>query len=139
MCSRFLNSENVGMAQYKLVHQFKELGFPDIGFAQGTAQALFVGNFLYADFRMPSNFTVFAFHKQEPLSDSCQNDYLICQLVQTQGQKKSLDKIKASLKHTVHIPPDFNSMEIQIQCSLPHVRSFLETKVSMPQESSGLE
>ena len=127
------------MAQYELVHQFKELGFPDISFAQGTAQALFVGNFLYANFSMPSDFTVFAFHEQEPLSDSCQNDYLICQLVQTQGQKKSLNEIKASLKQTVHVPTDFNSMETQIQCLLPHVRTSLETKVPMPQESSGLE
>ena len=39
-CTHFLNSTNVGMAQYKLVHQFKELGFPYIGFTQGTAQAL---------------------------------------------------------------------------------------------------
>jgi len=80
-CSRFLNSENVGMAQYELVHQFKEFGFPDIGFAQGTAQALFVGDFLYADSSTPSNFTVFAFREQEPLPNSPQNDYLICQLV----------------------------------------------------------
>ena len=86
------------MAQYELVHQFKELGFPDIGFAQGTAQALFVGDFLYADSSTPSNFAVFAFHEQTPLSASRQNVYLICQLGQTQGQKKSLDEIKASLK-----------------------------------------
>jgi hypothetical protein len=52
----------------------------------------------------------FAFHKQEPLSDSRQNDYLICQLVQTHGQKKMLDKIKASLKQAVHVPTDFSSM-----------------------------
>ena len=114
-CSRFLNSDNIGMAQYELVHQFKDLGFPDIGFAQGTAQALYVGDFLYADSSTPSNFTVFAFHEQEPLSDSRQNDYLICQLVQTQGQKKSLDEIKASLKQTVHVPIDFNSMGTQFQ------------------------
>jgi len=81
-CSHFLISDNVGMAQYELVHQFKELGFPDIGFAQGTAQALFVGIFLYADSSTPSNFTVFAFHEQEPLLDSRQSDYLISQLVQ---------------------------------------------------------
>jgi hypothetical protein len=91
-CSRFLNSDNVGMAQYELVHQFKELGFHDIGYAEGTSQALFVGYFLYADSSTPSNFTVFTFH-EEPLSDSSQNDYLICQLVQTQDQKKSLDEI----------------------------------------------
>jgi hypothetical protein len=103
------------MAQYELVHQFKDLGFPDIGFAQGTAQALFVGDFLYNDSSTPSNFTIFAFHEQEPLSDSRQNDYLICQLVQIQGQKKSLDEIKASLKQTVHVPTEFNSMGTQFQ------------------------
>jgi len=103
------------MAQYELVHQFKELGFPNIGFAQGTSQALFVCNFLYSNSSTPSNFTVFTFHKHEPLLDSHQNNYLICQLVQTQGQKKSLDKIKASLKQMVHVPTDFNSMGTQFQ------------------------
>jgi hypothetical protein len=62
MCSHFLNSNNVGMAQYELVHQFKELGFPDISFAQGTTQALFVGNFLYPNSSTPSNVTVIVFH-----------------------------------------------------------------------------
>ena len=113
--SQFLNSDYIGMAQYELVHQFKELGFPNIGFAQGTSQALFVCNFLYANSSTPSNFTVFTFHEHEPLSDSHQNNYLICQLVQTQGQKKSLDKIKASLKQMVHVPTDFNSMGTQFQ------------------------
>jgi hypothetical protein len=115
LCTRFINSENVGMAQYELIHQFKELGFPDIGFAQGTVQALYIGNYLYSDSSTPSNFTVFAFHKVEPLSNSHQKDYLVCQLVQTQGQKKTLDKIKASLKQTVHIPSDFNGMGTQLQ------------------------
>ncbi len=46
--SRFINSENAGMAQYELVHQFKELGFQDISFAQGTVQALYVGDLQYA-------------------------------------------------------------------------------------------
>ncbi len=114
-CTRFLNSNFFGMALYEVIHQFKEQGFPDIGFAQGTVQALYIGNFLYSNSSTPSNFTVFAFHKLEPLLDSCQNDYLICQLVQTQGQKKLLDKIKASLKQTVHIPTNFNSMGTQLQ------------------------
>jgi len=129
-CSRFLNSKNVGMAQYELVQQFKEFGFLGISFAQGTAQALLIGHFLYADSSTPSNFTVFAFHEQEPLSDSCQNDYLICQLVQTQGQKKSLDKIKASLKQMVHVPTVSTAWGLRFNCLLLHVRSLLETKVS---------
>jgi hypothetical protein len=113
--TRFINSENVGMAQYELIHQFKKLGFPDIGFAQGTVQALYIGDFLYSDSSTPSNFIVFAFHEVEPLSNSRQKDYLVCQLVQTQGQKKMLDEIKASLKQTVHMPSDFNSMGTQLQ------------------------
>jgi len=55
------------------------------------------------------------FNEQEQLSDSQQNDCLICQLVQTQGQKKSLDEIKASLKQTVHVPTDFNNTGTQLQ------------------------
>ncbi len=86
------------MAQYELAHQCKEFGFPDIGFAQGMVQALYDGDFLYSDSSTPSNIAVFEFHKQEPLLDSRQNDYLTCHLVQTQGQKKLLNKIKASLK-----------------------------------------
>ncbi len=78
-------------------------------------QALCVGDFLYSNSSTPSNFTIFAFHELEPLSDSHQNDHLTCQLVQTQGQKKLLNEIKASLKQTVHVPNNFNSMGTQLQ------------------------
>jgi hypothetical protein len=114
-CIHFLNSEIVGMAHYELIHQLKELGFPNIGIAQGTAQALYIGNFLYTNSSTPGNLTVFAFHKQEPLLDTCQNDHLVCHLVQTQGQKKSLEEAKTSQKQTVHIPKDFNGMGTQLQ------------------------
>ncbi len=40
-CTRFLNSDSVGMAKYKFVHKCNGLGFPDIGFAQGTAHTLY--------------------------------------------------------------------------------------------------
>ncbi len=103
------------MAHYELIHQLKELGFPNIGIAQGTAQALYIGNFLYTNSSTPGNLTVFAFHKQEPLLDTCQNDHLVCHLVQTQGQKKSLEEAKTSQKQTVHIPKDFNGMGTQLQ------------------------
>ncbi len=79
-CTRFIDLENVRMAQYELIHQFKELGFPNISFAQGTVQALYIGDFLYSDSSTPSNFTVFAFHEVEPLSNSRQKDYLVSQL-----------------------------------------------------------
>jgi hypothetical protein len=103
------------MARYGLIHQFKELGFLDIVFALGTTQALFFGDFLHSDSITPSNFTVFTFHKQEPNANICWQDYLICHLLQIKGQKKLLDKIKASLKQTVIIPTDYNGLGTQIQ------------------------
>jgi hypothetical protein len=41
-------------------------------------------------------------------------DYLVCHLIQEQGQKKSLDEIKSSLKKTVHVPKDFDSLGSQL-------------------------
>jgi hypothetical protein len=86
-CLQFLNANNVGLAQYELIHQFKKVGFPNVTFTLGTTQRVYLGNFLYADSSSPSSFTVFAFHKQEPNSTSKQMDYLICHLIQEQGQK----------------------------------------------------
>jgi hypothetical protein len=106
------------MARYGLIHQFKELGFPDVAFALGTTQALFFGDFLYSDSITPSNFTVFTFHKQEPNANNCQQDYLICHLLQVYGLKKLLDKIKALLKQAVNIPTDYNGLGTQIQLFL---------------------
>jgi hypothetical protein len=42
-CLQFINSKNVGLAQYKLTNQFKERGFPDIAFALGITQVFFLG------------------------------------------------------------------------------------------------
>jgi hypothetical protein len=86
-CLRFINAKNVGLAQCKLIHQFKEGSFPDVTFASGTTQALFLGKFLYKDSSTPINFTVFAFHKQEPNSATQQTDYLICHFIQEQGRR----------------------------------------------------
>ena len=113
-CLRFINSDNVGMAQFELTHQFASYRLDDVGFAAGTVQALHVGEFLYSDSSTPSNFTVFAFFEQAPNSGKQQMDYLICHLIQEQGQKKSLDEIKASLKQTVHLPKDFDGLGSQL-------------------------
>ncbi len=114
-CLHFINSDNVGLAQYELIHQFKESGFPDVTFASGTTQALYLGDFLHANLSSPSNFTIFAFHEQEPNSLNQQTDYLICHLIQEQGQKKFINDIKAPLKQTVHVPKDFVGLGTQLQ------------------------
>ncbi len=80
----------------------------------GTVQALHVGNFKHADSSTPSNFTVFAFYEQAPKSSAQHMDYLVCHLIQEQGQKKLLDEIKSSLKQTVHVPKDFDGLGSQL-------------------------
>ncbi len=114
-CSCFINQENVGTAQYNLVHQFKEIGFQDIAFVSRTTQALIVGEFLYSKSSTPSYFTIFEFHKQEPNLDKCQQDYLICHLIHLEGQKKTLEEIRVLLKQTVQVPSDLSSLGTQIQ------------------------
>jgi hypothetical protein len=89
ICQQFINSKNVGLAQYELIHQFKIGGFPNVTFVLGTTQALFLGKFLYTDSSTPNNFTVFAFHEQESNSSHQQMDFIICHLNQEQGQTKS--------------------------------------------------
>jgi hypothetical protein len=111
----FINCENVSMAQYNLVHQFKEQGFSDIAFELGTMQALFVGEFLYAKLSTPSNFTMFSFYKQQPNLGNHQQDYLICHLLQVVGQKKLLGEIKTLLKQAVHMASNYNGLGTQIQ------------------------
>ena len=80
-CILFFNQERVGMAQYDLVHQFKELGQPNVTFASATTNTLYIGQFFYANSSSPSNFTIFAFHEQEPNRDDHQGDYLVCHLI----------------------------------------------------------
>ncbi len=69
------------MAQYNLVHQFKNLKAPDVTFPSGTTNSLYIRQFLWADSSTPSNFTIFAFREQEPNTDNCQEDFLICHLL----------------------------------------------------------
>ena len=60
-CLHFLNADNAGLAAHKLAHLFVENNSPDVTFATGTVQKLYLGDFLWANSSSPSNFTVFAF------------------------------------------------------------------------------
>jgi hypothetical protein len=59
-----------------------------------------------------------------------QTDFLICHLIQEQGQKKSLDAIKASLKQAVHVPSNFVSLGTQLQLLQWHQASSLAIKAT---------
>ena len=112
------------MAQYDLVHQFNNLQSPDVTFASGTTNALYIGQFQWSDPSTQSNFTIFAFREQEPHTDRRQKDYMVCHLIREEGQKKSVDEIKASSKQSVHIPSNVNGLGIQIQLFAKALRIF---------------
>ncbi len=58
-----------------------------------------------------------------------QTDYLICHLIQEQGQKKSIDNIKASLKQTVYVPKDFIGLGTQLQLFATVLSIFFESEI----------
>ena len=66
-CKEFFNCKNASSAEQELAQQFKDLGLEDVGFAQGTSQALYHGLFFYYQGSTPSNFTIFAFYEEDPL------------------------------------------------------------------------
>ena len=79
------------MADQQLSVLFRELGFPDVGFADGVVQAFLSGHFLYQDPGCPNNFSIFYFYKK--LSDAL--DYkrrLLMHLKSKYGKTKAMRK-----------------------------------------------
>jgi hypothetical protein len=60
-CLCFINSNNGGMAQFELTHQFASFRIDDVGFAVETVRALLVGDFKFENLSTPSNLTVLPF------------------------------------------------------------------------------
>jgi hypothetical protein len=124
------------LAQYELIHQLKEGSFPDVTFALGTTQALFLGVFLYEGSSTPRNSTVFAFHKQEPNSTILQMDFLICHLIQEQSQKKSIDESRLHLNKQYTYLLTLSVTEHNSNSLQRHQASYLAMEVSAPTTSN---
>ncbi len=121
------------MAQYILVHQFKEKGFPGIAFTSGTKQALYVGELQISDLSTLINFTIFAFYEQEPNLDDRKKDHLICHLLQVEEQKKLLDKIKLHSNNQFPFPPISTDLAHKSNHSQRQPASFSEKKAHAQQ------
>ena len=52
------------MADPKKSVLFRELGFPDVGFAHVVVQAFLSGHFLYHEPGCPKNFSIFCFYEK---------------------------------------------------------------------------
>lgn len=123
-CRKFLNASSQGHAEQELHHQFNTLNLTDVCFAPGTIQNLYLGEFTYGNSSSPSNFTVFAFFEQPPLSNAKQENYITCHLIHENGQKQSMEEIKASMKQEVIVPKDYTLMGTQLQYFVGAVEIF---------------
>lgn len=123
-CRKFLNASSQGHAEQELHHQFNTLNLTDVCFAPGTIQNLYLGEFTYRNSSSPSNFTIFAFFEQPPLSNVKQENYLTCHLIHENGQKQSMEEIKASMKQEVIVPKDYTLMGTQLQYFVGAVEIF---------------
>ena len=70
-CRSFSNQETAGLDDQKLLILFRELGFPDVGFAHGVVQAFLRGHFLYHEPGCPKYFSIFCLY--EKLRDALYN------------------------------------------------------------------
>ena len=71
VCRSFFNQETAGLANQQMFLIFRELGFPDVGFAHGVVQSFISGHFLCHELGCPNNFSIFCFY--EKLSDALDN------------------------------------------------------------------
>ena len=90
ICS-FFNQETAGLTNQQLSIFFRELGFPDVGFAHGVVQEFLSGYFLYHEPGCPNNFSIFCFY--EKLRDALDNKRrLLMHLKSKDGNLKAMRK-----------------------------------------------
>ena len=89
---------------------FRELGFPDVGFAHGVVQAFLSRHFLYHEPGCPNNFSIFCFY--EKLRDALDNKRrLLIHLKSKDVKAKSNEEINESLRQVVVAPSNFTKMK----------------------------
>ena len=113
-CRSFFSQETTDLADQQLSVLFRELGFPDVGFAHGVFQAFLSGHFLYHESGCPNNFSIFCFY--EKLRNALDNKRrLLMRLKSKDGKAKSNEEINESLCQVVVAPSNFTKMKEQIK------------------------
>ena len=110
----FFNQDTAGLANQQLLALFRELGFPDVGFAHGVVQAFLRGHSLYHEPGCPNNFSIFCFY--EKLRDAFDNKRrLLINLKSKYGKSKINEEINESLRQVVVAPSNFTKIKEQIK------------------------
>jgi hypothetical protein len=81
----FYNSKNQGYADMELHHQFDAKNFQNVGFAEGTVLAMWLGLLKRSNPTAPSNCTPFAFQELQPMNRNQKLRSLICTMINQKG------------------------------------------------------
>ncbi len=111
------------MADKELHSQTVELGYPNIGFAHGTAASLYNGSILWHGRDRQGNFSFFTLYKNNPLSETQTSRYLSLNVLSLNIGNKNIDEIKASQKETVTVQKDYPELinVIKMYHSMPSI------------------
>ena len=113
-CTSFFEQETAGVADQHLQVLFRELGFPDVGFAHGVIQAFLSGQFLYFEPGCPNKFSIFCFY--EKLRDKFDNQRrLLIHLKAKDGKARTNEEINKSIHQVVKSPSGFNGLKEQLK------------------------
>jgi hypothetical protein len=115
-CKQFINSKTAALAKQELNLQFKNRGMSEVTFLSAYTSNMYNGIFTWSSFNIPSNHSPFSFSEAEPIClDKHKNCHLTLQLILTQGQGMTVNKIKASKKQDIHTPMSLHEMAEQIR------------------------
>ena len=96
---------------------FEKLELEDAAFSPGLTHLLYVGQFLWADPGTLSNFLAFSFFEME--YESCHQQqhhrHILCHLVQTRGQGRTLDELTKAVKLEVKAPDTYKKLYLQLE------------------------
>jgi hypothetical protein len=115
----FYNSKNQGYADLKLHNQFDNKALHNVGFAEDTVLALWLGLLKRSNPTAPSNCTPFAFKELKPINMNQKLHSLIITMINQKGSLlQSLDKIKAKAKQDTAALSNYHEMVFQLKAFL---------------------
>ena len=113
-CRSFFNQGTRGLNDQQLSVLFRELGFPDVGFAHGVVQAFLSWHFLYHEPGCPKNFSIFYLY--DKLCDFLDNKRRLLMHLKSKDRKAKInEEINESLRQVVVAPSNFTKIEEQIK------------------------
>jgi hypothetical protein len=112
----FFNSKTQAYANLELHHLFEERGIHNVGFAEGTVLALYLGHLRRSNPTAPSNCPPFAFQELQAAQMNQKSRLLVCTMITHKGSAThSAEELKAKAKQDVVAPLDYNKMIFQLE------------------------